>query len=356
MIEIGNLLAAKFPSDVTMSQLNEKLLPIVVEKMNHVANRRLWALYGGERIPENESNLTDTRGRVSLLIEHTLVDVINSLLIESGEENLFLSNVVANRFPDLEVRYPDGSLGLRFEVKALQATAEEKSANFSTLKKDIRPHTDYVVVFVWEWNEPERGSKFDWDRAPKILAAFALHASSLAKMRDDTWLGAPPPSIGNGVQGFDLLQAITSSQGRYKAEEGNLGKLMRVFDKSDPVPVGVSAVFELTVNAFKALEEFVIFAGFERLCELVAASSGVAITSRTGVPLNIALTSSGVGFGLSRRLGEKKRIREAMETLSISRLVYFRDKYQWVIYELEADELKQVRSGLKPKELIKNPL
>ena len=74
------------------------------------------------------------------------------------------------------------------------------------------------------------------------------------------------------------------------------------------------------------------------------------------MPLNIALTSSGVGYGLSRRLGEKKRIREAMETLSISRLVYFRDKYQWVIYELEADELKQVRSGLKPKELIKNPL
>ena len=32
-----------------------------------------------------------------------------------------------------------GERGLRFEVKCLQSTAEEKSANFATLRKDIQP-------------------------------------------------------------------------------------------------------------------------------------------------------------------------------------------------------------------------
>lgn len=356
MRELGHLLSAGLSVDETLSQLNDELLPIVIERMNNQSNRRLWALYDGERIPENETNLTDTRGRVSLLIEHTLVDVINSMLAESGEENIFLANVVANRFPDLEIRQRDGRLGLRFEVKALQATAEEKSANFSTLKKDVRPQTDFLIIFVWEWNSSRDSSAINWDRAPLIIGAFALHASSLATMRDTTWLDSPPANVGDAVQGFDLLEAITASNGKYKGEEGNLGKLMRVFDVSNPIPAGASLELSQTISRFKELEDFVISAGFDRLCELIAAASGSSITTQTGPPWNITLTSDLMGFALARRLGGKKTIEEAMKDLAISKLVVLRDKYQWTVYALDGGQLAQLRSGRKPKELIKNPL
>lgn len=356
MHELGLLLSAGLSIDQTLSRLNDELLPTVIKRMNHESNRRLWALYEGERIPENETNLTDTRGRVSLLIEHTLVDVINSMLTESGENNLFLANVVANRFPDLEIRQRDGRLGLRFEVKALQATAEEKSANFSTLKKDVRPQTDFVIIFVWEWSSSRVSSAINWDRAPLIVGAFALHASSLATMRDTTWLDSPPANVGDAVQGFDLLEAITASNGKYKGEEGNLGKLMRVFDVSNPISAGASPEFSQTISRFKELEDFVISAGFERLCELIAAASGLSIMELTGLPWGITLASNGTGFALSRRLGGRKDIEQAMNNLAISRLVVLRDKYQWTVYTLEGGQLAQSRSGRKPKELIKSPL
>lgn len=54
-------MSAGLSVDETLSQLNDELLPIVIERMNNESNRRLWALYDGERIPENETNLTDTR-------------------------------------------------------------------------------------------------------------------------------------------------------------------------------------------------------------------------------------------------------------------------------------------------------
>lgn len=54
---------------------------------------------------------------------------------------------------------------MRIEVKCLQSMAEEKSANFDTLIKDINPQTDFVVVFLWEW---------DYKKIP-ILTGIEFH-------------------------------------------------------------------------------------------------------------------------------------------------------------------------------------
>ena len=133
------------------------------------------ALYGGDRVPENERNLTDVRNRMSLLIEYKLAWIGNDVMEAHGITDLFWANVVANRFPDLELRNNQGRRGVRVEVKCLQAIAEEKSANFDTMKKDLNPNTDYIVVFIWEWFTDQ--APVGWDRAPRVLCAFVFHAS-----------------------------------------------------------------------------------------------------------------------------------------------------------------------------------
>ena len=180
------VLSGQAEAQPTLDFLIDEFIPAVIAKLNEPETRRRMALYGGDRIPEHERNLTDVRNRMSLLIEYKLAWIGNDILEEHGIKDLFWTNVVANRFPDLELRDVEGTRGVRIEVKCLQAIAEEKSANFDTLKKDLNPKTDYVVVFIWEWFRDE--AAVAWDRAPKILRAFVFHASSLAELRDYNWL------------------------------------------------------------------------------------------------------------------------------------------------------------------------
>lgn len=145
------MLMAKFPASDILYRLRTEFLPLVLNHMNTPDVRRRIGLYGGDRIPENERNLTDVRNRVSLIAEYEMARVATRLLEERDLGDFFFGYVVANRFPDLELRDENGKHGIRIEVKCLASVAEGKAANFDTLKKDINPHTDFVVVFLWEW-------------------------------------------------------------------------------------------------------------------------------------------------------------------------------------------------------------
>lgn len=227
----SSIIMANEPCISTIEWLRHVFLPRVVEKLNTSRYRRMLALYNGDRIPENERNLTDTRNRVSLIIEYHLAAISNEIFSEDGLDNLFCSSVVANRFPDLEYHNNQGKKGVRIEVKCIESIAEEKSANFDTLIKDIRLNSDYVVVFLWEWSKEQDG--IHWDRAPKILKTFIFHARSLAQLRDQSWLNSPPSNI-RGFQGFDIRNAVVcGSSGDYSVEEGNYGKLLRIWKSGD---------------------------------------------------------------------------------------------------------------------------
>ena len=136
-----------------------------------------------------------------------------------------LTYVIANRFPDLAIRGRSGEIGLRFEVKAIQSVSEETAANFDAILKDLRKGSDYVVVLLWEWRDnPDGSSKY-----PHIEGCFVFDAYHLAQMRDCSWLNRPPPQLGNGRQGFDLCYGVNCRAGAFNKEEGNFGKLMRIF-------------------------------------------------------------------------------------------------------------------------------
>ena len=247
----------------TLNWLRDDFLPLAKDHLNSVDVRRRIALYAGERIPENERNLTDVRNRVSLIVEYELARIATRLIEDLEIRDLFWSYVVANRFPDLEVRNSAGRRGLRIEVKCLQSAAEEKSANFDTLRKDVHPRTDFLVVFLWEWKQD--GGEVSWDRAPHVERIYVFHAASLAQLRDSYWLNNPPKNLGGGAQGFDLRYAVNCNQGNYNEEEGNYGKLLRLWTADFEHAPHMTPLLERTRDDYLVFQREVVDIGFDNL-------------------------------------------------------------------------------------------
>lgn len=195
--EVIQMLTADASALELSTWLRNTYFPEIVDRFNRESSRKRFGLYQNEQIPANERNLTDVRTRMGTLIEFELARISNELLPELGIHDIFWSYVVANRFPDLEIRRNNGDRLLRLEIKCLQCIAEEKSANFDTLKKDIDPNTDFVVVCLWDWI-PDGATACQWDTAPQIMKAYVFHAYSLTLLRDTYWLNRPPANLGKG--------------------------------------------------------------------------------------------------------------------------------------------------------------
>jgi len=352
------MLMAECPADEILEWLRADFLSAVHKSMNAPDVRRRIGLYGGDRIPENERNLTDVRNRVSLVAEYEMARVATRLLEERGLSNLFFSYVVANRFPDLELRDENGRRGLRIEIKCLASIAEEKSANFDTLKKDIDPRTDFVVVFLWEWKRDgavvdPSGDRRGWDRAPEFLRAYCFHAASLAHMRDWYWLNKPPADLGDGLQGFDLRHAVNCRDGTYNEEERNYGKLMRMWtEKFESVPPNSWFIPE-TLEHYIAFRREVIEEGFIQICRLLASeifltdssNADMAPDDQTGC-IVIGRTAFVLAFRCSR---DKQR--QILERSVIDRLIVFSDKYSWSEWVFHSGRPYKHKEGKKPKHL-----
>ena len=65
---------------VTLSWLRDAFLPAIIEDLNSTDVRRRLGIYAGEKIPENERNLTDVRNRVSLIIEYEMARIATRFL------------------------------------------------------------------------------------------------------------------------------------------------------------------------------------------------------------------------------------------------------------------------------------
>lgn len=353
------MLMAEHPSSELLRWLRESFLSSVLKHMNTPDVRRRIGLYGGDRIPENERNLTDVRNRVSLIAEYEMARVATRLLEDKGLDDLFFSYVVANRFPDLELRDEKGRRGIRIEVKCLASIAEEKSANFDTLKKDIDPRTDFVVIFLWEWNRdravvgPGGNRSSDWDRAPEFLKVYCFHAASLAHMRDWYWLNRPPSNLGDGLQGFDLRYGVNCNSGNYNQEENNYGKLMRMWsDGFGPAP-DRSLFIKETPEEYLAFRSTVIEEGFIQVCHALVIESLPA--KLTAEPIDRSKRILGVkaghyAFVLGSRCTTKDQ-KSILHKPGIERIFVFTENYSWRELTLDGKKLIKIREGKKPKHL-----
>lgn len=347
--EIIEMLTAVHPAREIGCWLRDEYIPEIIRRFNGADSRRRFGLYQCERIPENERNLTDVRTRMGVLIEFELARISNDLLQEYGITELFWSYVVANRFPDLEIRRPTGERLLRIEVKCLQSIAEEKSANFDTLLKDINPFTDFVVAFIWEWDETG-GGRFLWDRSPKIYGAYTFHAYSLAKMRDIYWLNNPHNHLGDGYQGFDLRYAVNCEKGTYAKEEGNNGKLLRIWKQDSPYRPETTQEFLDTEIEYLAFVDAAFAFGFEK----IAKAQLSRLTTEPIYPVVEDGTTIGYYAGdyaviSAKAVNKEPQKKWYLQKLGSRFLLTMNDKYKTGCYCFSGAQVVSCFSNVKPK-------
>lgn len=353
--ELTAYLSATESPSATLAWLRERLIPSVRDAFNNPSSARRLGLYLGDKLPDNERNLTDVRNRVSLIVEYDVARLINDLLHRARIEDMFVAHIVANRFPDLEIRNDSGKQGLRFEIKCLEAVAEEKSANFDTLKKDIDPDRDFLLVFLWGWEE-ERVSGTKWERAPQIIKVFAFHAASLSSLRDYYWLMNPPSDLGRGHQGFDLRHAVNCKRGRYHVEEGNCGKMLRMWGDADVLPSTSGALLRETRDMYVRFKNDVVRCGFDMISKkyLPKVSRGggtVEAYAFKGRPLGWSLGRT--AFIIRSEIVRPPRVPEASILLEgeIDQLLVFSDRYSWKEYRRSGERAVGGKEGNKPKYL-----
>ena len=349
--EIVSMLSVKNSVEETIKWLRMKYLPEMIQRFNCEDSKKRFGLYQGERIPTNERNLTDVRTRMGVLIEFELARISNLILEENKISDIFWSYVVANRFPDLEIRNKYGERYLRLEIKTLQCIAEEKSANFDTLLKDINPNTDFVVVFLWDWDFT-LSENYRWDSAPFIFNAFVFNAYTLALLRDTYWLNNPPANVGNGFQGFDLRYAVTCANGIFSKEQGNYGKLTRIWKKDFPYIPKNAPLLKDTLEEYSFFQDEIIYEGFK----LLACNHLSKITKSKVLKENLKqgffFKAENFAYFLSKNITIKQAKNIVIER-KIKFFVIMTEKYRSSIYKIVGDEVEKLVSDEKPKNVLK---
>ena len=346
--EIITMLSAT-PSPKEIAQwLRTEYFPEIVARFNHESSRKRFGLYQNEQIPANERNLTDVRTRMGVLIEFELARISNDFLPEMGINDIFWSYVVANRFPDLEVRKNNGERLLRLEVKCLQCIAEEKSANFDTLIKDIDPKTDYVVVCLWDWNTTP-SEIYSWDSVPQIYKVYIFHAYSLTKLRDTYWLNKPPANLGGGYQGFDVRYAVTCSNGIYSKEQGNYGKLTRIWKSGFRYRPTETIELLDTETEYLKFQKEIIATGFE----ILSRSHLQQLSTEEIIP--ILENENIIGYKAGRFAYVQANLRHVISFArenDVAIVVTMTEKYRSTIYRISDNSAEKIADNEKPKRVI----
>lgn len=356
--EIYQMLTAQKTPVETVGWLRQIYFPEIVRRFNSEDSRRRFGLYQNEQIPTNERNLTDVRTRMGGLIEFELARISNELLPEMGITDIFWSYVVANRFPDLEIRNNSGERLLRLEIKCLQCVAEEKAANFDTLKKDIDPSTDFVVVCLWDWSKTP-SAICNWDSVPMILKIYVFHAYSLTMLRDTYWLNNPPEDLGNGCQGYDVRFAITCTNGNFSKEQGNYGKLTRIWKAGFAYRPAETEELLDTEQEYLTFQKEIIFEGFKLL-----AQSHLSVLSPSGTASVQDVLQNGKTIGyksgkymyiLASKIGSKavkKTLQNIASENGCDTIVSMSEKYRCTIYRVDGTLLLRTAHDEKPKNIL----
>lgn len=351
--ELIKILHATETPDKMAKWLREQYFPEIMNRYNLESSRKRFGLYRSEQIPSNERNLTDVRTRMGVLIEFELARISNEILPELGIDDVFWSYVVANRFPDLEIRENNGNRLLRLEIKCLQCVAEEKSACFDTLIKDINPNTDFVIVCLWDWDNG--GNDYcQWDSAPKVFNIYVFHAYSLAQLRDTYWLNKPPKNLGAGYQGFDVRYAVTCANGTFSKEQGNYGKLTRIWTEGFEYRPAETLALSDTEAEYIKFQKEIIKTGFEILAKKqLSELRNEEISCVVYEGEDIGCAAGDVGYAYIVGAMSKAKARKIALQNRLSILVSMTEKYKSTIYKIRQDSIDVLAKGEKPKNVVR---
>ena len=331
----------------------DHLVGLAVSRVNVGVSQTLTARRSVEHPPRDSRHLTDTRTRVSTLLEYSVAYEMNRIL-ERESDGFSISAVLWNVFPDLIVRDPSRENVIGLEVKALHTAAEEKSANLDTPLSVIRKAHDFVVILVWGWTTGVvNGTPITY---PHIHAHGVFDAWLLARIRDYGWLAKQ----GGRVKGIDLCTpVINSQQGGFKAEEGNLGKLMRIA-LPEVVPPTVAGYDEMIAeNArYSAFSARALALGLrETFLDVCTVANAVNVNTTEAIcypsdpcELGHAVTRDGNSLALvagARALrwlegSEPPRFEDGSVCLWLSQ------KLDWIVYKKDNEGWSVRGSGQKP--------
>lgn len=355
MADLAKILGAEIVDNTTFDVMVE-ILNVAIKRMNERILPRYFTLFHDDVIPTNQRNLTDVRTRMGILLEYELAQCIKDVLPRDVQEKVALTYVIANRFPDFEFRRRDGGFGLRFEVKAIQTIAEEKSANFDTLIKDIRRGTDFVVVLVWEWQD----HKSDPLRHPNIDGVFVFDAYQLAQMRDCYWLNTPPSDVGAGCQGYDLCYGVNCTNGKFNKEEGNYGKLTRIFsdEYAEYLPSDVAAC--RAVKEYTPFVRLVNNLGLERILRAVANefTGDARLVSKLESPeFPLVLLAKHpkelILFVGDVAMPNKGKLSQLMAATKVTSAMRMNSKFSWVVQDRSGASKAEGRKPHEAKEWVR---
>ena len=236
---------------------------------------------------------------------------------------------------------------------------EEKSANFDTLKKDIDPLTDFVVVCLWDWSK-NVSVTCNWDSVPIIYKVYVFHAYSLTMLRDAYWLNKPPSDLGNGFQGFDVRYAVTCSNGVYSKEQGNYGKLTRIWKKDfEYRPVATDELID-TEQEYLVFQKEIINEGFRILAynhmNELSGNNDASVEEVYWSGTHVGYKNNGFVYILSSKIGSQS-VREKLKSIATDNhariIVSMTDKYRSTAYRVDGTELTQIVRDEKPKNLVR---
>jgi hypothetical protein len=292
------------------------------------------------------------------LLEYALAYELNNQLLAEGDGRS-VSAVLWNVFPDLFIRDVKRNPIIGLEVKAIHTAAEEKSANLSTPLHVIKKDSDFVVILIWAWRrENVNGVAVTY---PHIHEVGVFDAYLLAQTRDYSWLF----NQGNRIKGIDLSTPLITSEerpkgNRFKAEEGNMGKLMRItLEAGLPASTPSLADMKTETEKYELFKARTLGLGltdtFREICDLQGAGQlvchPVASYPDDLTELGRAELSGGKAFcffaggssvHLARTAPKIGRHPDGTTALWLS------SKLKWVILKVAGGKWKQCATGDKP--------
>ncbi len=338
---------------VNARDLVSRLLERAVASVNGGVSRTLTARRSKEVPPAHSRHLTDTRTRVSQLLEYAIAYEMNRA-VQDEYRGCSLSAVLWNKFPDLVIRDEQGVRAIGLEVKALHTAAEEKSANFSTPLQVIRQNEDFIVVLNWGWHRVQmNGTDMVY---PHIHRGLVFDAWLLAKIRDYTWLY----NHDGRRKAFDLCSPLIcgGNDSAFKAEEGNLGKLMRI-ELSGSIPASVPGYSEMKEEStryeeFKA--ETIALSLQEAFKDVCYASTGAEpmFSHFKSYPASLQWLGasdlpSGQKFLLLAGKGQLQSLPGLGALADGTKAIWLSSKLNWKLYETRSGTWRNLGEGQKPE-------
>jgi hypothetical protein len=230
-----------------LSESLNQLAPSMLERFNSEVAPRLISRLPSEPLPTSPAQASSFRSRVSLLVEYSLIEILDSFLAVD-EPKLLTSFNLTNQFSDFFIRSVRGEIELRIDVKTVHDESLEASARFDMLEADIQITNDFLLYVPWQWRDVDFQGRTV--TIPALIGAIFIPAIDVATERDKRQIlaggsfgerGIALASSGNPDSNFGKINRLVHAS-RRRANDLNplIRQLLDLVERQSAIPVASS--------------------------------------------------------------------------------------------------------------------